>query len=136
MEPSRRALRYITLALNESLNSTYERVRIGSVVVDGNFVVARGSNQNTSHPMQHKYNLKTGRLAPAHALHSEMQALVRSKSYDLTGCEIFVGRYDRNGILGNCRPCPACYQAIVDAGIRRVTYTTPRGIISEIISSD
>jgi deoxycytidylate deaminase len=123
----------MTTALRESLKSPYRRVKIGAVIVDGNFIVSSGFNVDTSHPMQYKYNNKVGRIAPAHRGHAEMMALVRSKDYDLTGCEVFVGRYDRRGRLASCRPCVACWTALQEAGITKITYTSPQGIQSEEI---
>lgn len=128
-----RRLRYLNQALKESLKSPFKGIKIGAVIVDGNYVVSKGYNRNTSHPLQKKYNDKVGRIAPDHNGHAEIIALVRSRDYDLTGCEIFVGRFDRKGKLAMCRPCRACMEAIRAAGISRITYTTPEGIKSEII---
>jgi tRNA(Arg) A34 adenosine deaminase TadA len=129
----KRSKRFITLALRESLLSSYRRVQIGAEIVDGSYVVARAANQATSHPRQFHANNRAGRLAPAHACHAEIHALVRSKGYDLTNCEIFVARFDRNGNLAMCRPCPACQGALQDAGIKNVTYTTESGITTELL---
>lgn len=129
---SKRTSRFIGQALAESARSTYERVRIGAVIVHKNYTVSAGANQNTSHPLQFHYNRVTGRKAPKHNLHAEMQALVKAKDYEETQeCEIFIGRYDRKGRMAMCRPCVACQRALVEKGITRVTYTTPRGIQSE-----
>ena len=128
---NKRVQRYVTLAIKESLNSTYRRVKIGAVIVDGNYVVSKGANLLSSHPMQFRYNNKVSRVAPDHNCHAEILALVRSKSYDLSGAEIFVGRLNRVGNLADCRPCSACFQAIVDSGITTITYTTPRGVFQE-----
>lgn len=127
----KRQLRYVTTALKESLKSPYKRVKIGAVIVDGNYVVSKGFNLNTSHPLQYKYNNKVGRYGHGHAAHAEIMALIRSKDYDLTGCEAFIGRYDRRGRFAICRPCNACYAALQEAGISRITFTTPDGIVSE-----
>ena len=130
----KRTERYITLALQESLNSTYSRVRIGAVLVDGNYIVSKGANLSTSHPMQFRYNQRNQRDwhdGNKHNCHAEMNALIKSKRYDLTNCEIFVARFDRVGNLAMCRPCPACQGALADAGISRVIYTSPQGIVKE-----
>lgn len=103
------------------------------MVVDGNFIVAKGANLATSHPRQYKFNNKVGRDAPEHHLHAEIHALVRSKGYDTSGTEIFVGRMDRRGLMAMCRPCKACAAALKDAGISKVTYTTPQGIKQEVL---
>lgn len=122
------------LALAESARSTYNRVKIGAVVVRGNLLVSQGANLSTSHPLQFKYNNRVKRVAEAHNCHAEMHALIRAKGYEsLRGCEMFVGRYDRRGRLAMCKPCPACADALQDHGIVRVTYTTPSGTIQEDI---
>ena len=100
---TRRTARFIGLALAESARSTYERVRIGAVIVDGNYLVSAGANLATSHPLQRRYNLRSGRLAPAHNCHAEMHAIIRARDYEgLAGCEMFVGRYNREGRLAMC----------------------------------
>ena len=128
---NKREQRYITKALVASLGSSYKRIRIGAVLVDGNYIVAAASNRGTSHPRQRKYNERAGRIAPAHALHAEIHALVKSKNYDLTGTEVFVARLDRTGAMAMCRPCKACRLALSDAGVSTAIYTTPQGIIRE-----
>lgn len=131
---AKRTSRFIGLALAESARSTYERVRIGAVIVDKNYTVSQGANLSTSHPLQYHYNNKVGRLAPKHCLHAEMHALVKAKDYgSLSNCEMFVARLDRKGRLAMCKPCASCREAIINSGIRRVTYTTPSGIKEEIL---
>lgn len=129
---TKRTARFIGQALAESARSTYERVRIGAVIVNKNYEVSKGANLSTSHPLQYRYNQSTGRKAPAHNLHAEMHALVKAKDYEsLEECEIFVARYDRKGRMAMCRPCVACRRALVEKGITRITYTTPKGIQHE-----
>lgn len=128
----KRTARFIGLALAESARSTYDRVRIGAVLVHKNYVVSAGANLSTSHPLQYNYNERVGRYAPRHCLHAEMHAIVRAREYErFDQCDMFVARYDRRGRLAMCRPCKACQQALKDKGITRVTYTTPLGIAAE-----
>ena len=122
--------KFVGAALSESAASTYTRIRIGTVIVRGNKIVSRGANLCTSHPLQKRFNTLANRLAPAHALHSEMHAIVRAKGESLVGTELFVSRLDRRGLWADCRPCPACSLAIRMAGIAIVTYTSPKGIHS------
>lgn len=125
---NKRTLRYITKALEASLDSNYPRIKIGAIIVDGNYVVSSAANQARTHPFQYQLNRDSLRDCPNHYLHAEVHALVRSKAYDLSDSEIFVARYLRDGSLGDCRPCPSCTLALGRAGIRRATYTTPSGI--------
>lgn len=131
---SDRHTHYMNLALTEALRSPMHRVKIGAVIVDGNYVVSKGFNLLSSHPMQYRYNTETGRVAEDHRCHAEVSALVRSKQYPLVDCDMFIGRRDKTGHLAQCRPCVACYRAIRDAGISRIFYTTPSGIQREHIS--
>ena len=128
MEINKRVKRYITLALQESLKSTYGRISIGAVIVDGNYVVSRGSNSTRTHPRQAELNRLSNRSCTGSCTHAEVQALVNSRHYDLSGCDVFVGRYDRRGALSMCKPCPACELGLRDAGISRCYYTTNEGV--------
>ena len=127
---SKRVKRYIALALQESTKSKFGRISIGAVIVDGNYVVSKGSNSTRTHPRQAAYNRISGRVCSGSCTHAEVQALINSKQYDLAGCEIFVGRFARTGELANCLPCPACAHGIRDAGISRCYYTTELGVKS------
>lgn len=120
--------KFVGAALSESALSTYSRIRIGTVIVRGNKIVSRGANLCTSHPLQKRFNTLASRDAPAHALHSEMHAIVNAKGKNLTGCTLYVARLDRRGLWADCRPCPACSLAIRMAGIAIVVYTSPKGI--------
>lgn len=128
---TRRNLRFITKALAASLESDHDKVRIGAVIVDGNYVVSRACNVRRTHTRQHRYNVQTGRKCPAPKLHAEIHALIKSRDYDLTGCTLYVGRYQLNGSLGNCKPCSSCRQAIKDSGIKKIVYTTEEGVREE-----
>ena len=125
---TKRETTFVGLALAESANSTYHRVKIGTVIVRGNKVISRGANLSTSHPLQRRFNDLANRLAPAHALHSELHAIIRAKGESLHGCHLYVARLDRRGLWADSRPCPACTLAIRLAGITTVTYTSPKGI--------
>lgn len=127
--------KYVGLALKESALSTYTRVRIGSVIVQSGKIVGKGANLATSHPQQKRYNNLAKRVAPAHALHSELHAIIRVKRESLVGSHIYIARLDRCGIWADSRPCPACSLAIKLAGISLVSYTSRSGIHT-ILSED
>ena len=120
--------KFVGMALSESASSTYSRIRIGTVIIRGNKIISKGANLCTSHPLQKRFNTLASREAPAHALHSEMHAIVNAKGKNLTGCTLYVSRLDRRGLWADCRPCPACSLAIRMAGIAIVVYTSPKGI--------
>ena len=125
---TKRTVKFVGAALSESALSTYSRVRIGTVITRGSRIVSRGANLSTSHPLQRRFNDLAKRIAPAHALHSELHAIIRAKGESLHGCHLYVARLDRRGLWADCRPCPACSLAIRMAGIAVVVYTSPKGI--------
>lgn len=129
---NRRDRRYILEALKESLDSTYERVNIGAVLVKAGRVVSKGANKKQPHPLQYKYNVKAARPTHTHGLHAEMNAILKNKS-DLRGATVYVGRWDRRGLLAMCRPCKACRLALKEAGVTTMFFTTTEGIKRESI---
>jgi deoxycytidylate deaminase len=125
---TKRIKRYISLALHESTRSTHGRVSIGAVIVDGNYVVSRSANHIHTHPKQAALNAAEGLMYKGACLHAEVGALVNARRYDVQGCDIFVGRYDRRGNLADCKPCPACERGLRNSGISRCYFTNQDGV--------
>lgn len=122
-ETKNRNERYFQLAKEASLRSTHDRIRIGAVIVKGNWVVSKGFNQAKSHPRQFTYNRLSGRVAPKSHLHAEIDALIKSKDADLSGSSIYVFRETKNGKPALCKPCPACTLALRESGVSEVFFT-------------
>lgn len=118
--------RWFELAEEVSKKSEYPRIKIGAVIVKGNYMIATGYNQQKSHPLQAKLNNSFRDWeSNNHYLHAEVHALIQSsREEDLKGADIYVFRRDRNGDLAASRPCNVCYNAIKAAGIQRIYYTT------------
>lgn len=140
INPTTRQQRYFTIAKRNADKSTYLRmnsgkIAIGAAIVKGNYVVSEGFNKRKTHTFQHTHNKRTFYLAPVPNLHAEIDALIYSRYNDLSGCEIFVYREMTDGTLGNCRPCRACMNALKDAGIKHIYYTTEEGYHYERITS-
>lgn len=138
--PTTRQKRYFLAAKQSSLNSTYKRlnrpngcgrVSIGSVIVNGNYIVSKGHNKIKTHPFQQLHNHRSLYQSPSPRIHAEIDALIYSRYNDLTSCEIFVYRQNMDGSLGDCNPCKACRNALKDAGIKHLYYTTNEGYCYE-----
>lgn len=124
---SKRELYYFDLARKQSLKSTHNKVSIGAVIVRGNHVLSKGWNQEKSHPTQFRYN----RFRPFkchHKIHAEIHALERSTSDSFVGASCFTFRHDKKGLLAPSRPCNACYEALSDAGISKIYYSSSSGL--------
>lgn len=140
--PTTRQKRFFTVAQKQSLLSTYARhkgnrsngkICIGSAIVKGNYVVSTGVNKIKTHTKQLSFNKKHSFITPAPRIHAEIDALIGSRYNDLTGCEVFVYRETADGMIANCRPCPACMGALIAAGIKHLYYTTEDGYFYERI---
>lgn len=130
--PTARQMRYFNIAKNNGSKSTYtrlhgSRVAIGAAIVNGNYVVSTGHNKRKTHTLQHSHNCYTQYKAPSPNIHAEIDALIYSRYNDLSGCEVFVYRELNNGLLGDCRPCKACMNALKHAGIKHIYYTSEQG---------
>lgn len=130
--PSTRHMRYFLIAKRNADRSTYMRltngkIAIGAVIVKGNYVISEGHNKRKTHTFQHVHNTKALYKAPTPNIHAEIDCLIQSRFNDLSGCEVYVYRDLVIGGLGDCRPCAACMNALVDAGVRHVYYTSTSG---------
>jgi len=126
--------RYFELAESVAKLSDYPRIKIGSVLVKNKDVVSVGQNMLKTHPTQHRYNKCLPYDMPIDHVHSEINCLSKARPDLLRGSTLYVFRRDRNGNIAMCRPCNACMQAIRDAGIKDLYYTTQYGYNYERIS--
>ena len=126
--------KYFKLAENISELSDFKRVHIGSVLVKNKDVVSVGQNMLKTHPAQHRYNKCLPYDMPTDHVHSEINCISKARPDLLRGSTLYIFRRDRNGNPAMCRPCNACMQAIRDAGIRDIYYSTGYGYSYERIS--
>lgn len=125
-------LKFFRLASLASESSSYPKLHIGAVIVSGNKLVSVGANKWRTHTKQKKYtpyryNTVWEADEDVGRCHAEMDAIIRAGRSDLSGATIYVYRQDMNGHLAESKPCGACMQAIKEAGIRDVFYTSRDG---------
>lgn len=133
-----RDVKFFELALAAARTSRHSKAHIGAVVVSNKDVVSVGVNQrDKTHPMQKKYNVARFGFdsdALRHCTHAEIDALTKVKNVgQYKNIRVYVGRTMKNGELGMCRPCPACFNALKDHGINEIFYTTEHGFAHEVI---
>lgn len=101
-------------------NQSGHGVPMGAVIVAGNRLISSGWNINKSHPKQKVY------FNPKREIHAELSALLRCPENLLVGSTLYIVRKDRtvnSRVVLLAKPCPVCYEAIVDAGIEKVVYS-------------
>ena len=129
---SKKNIKFFRLAQLLAETSTYPKLRIGAVIVAGRRVVSVGVNRWRTHTKQKKYapyryDTQEEAESDVGRCHAEMDALIKAGRAALHGASIYVYREDLNGLLAECRPCGACMQAIREAGIKNVHYTSRDG---------
>lgn len=99
------------------------RFRHTSLVVYRNDIVGVGYNQLKTHPLQKQF----GKNSESIFLHAEIDAirnaLRRVSVEELTRCDLYVIRVDKNNLLGNSKPCEGCQRAIIHFNLRNVYHS-------------
>lgn len=127
--------RYFNIAKEVSLLSEYDKIKIGSILVNKHDIIATGFNKIKSHPLQKKRNIKrftdTLNETCKNRIHAELDCLIKiPKHIDLSRAVIYNYRDNKDG-LQNSRPCEACMDEIRRRGIRTIYYTTTNGYCRE-----
>jgi len=101
-------------------NSTFDRHRLGAVIIKGGSVISTGYNSI-------RYTREIGKST----LHAEEAAIIKllksRRQHLLVGSELYVTRVRPNGSCGLSLPCDRCMSLITSVGIKRVYYTTDEG---------
>jgi deoxycytidylate deaminase len=129
----KRDQKFFKVAEAVAATSTYNGVHIGAVIVKKNSIISVGVNAEKSHPIQKLHNSKRdlGVEEIHHNIHAEMAAIIKTKSKNLKGCEVFVYRQKKDGKLGMSRPCAACMDALIKYGVKVFHYTSDIGYVTE-----
>ena len=110
----------MNVAYKIALGSTFERHKLGAVIIKGGSVISTGYN-----------SIRHTREIGKSTLHAEEAAIIKllksRRQHLLVGAELYVCRTRPNGTCGLSRPCARCMSLIKAVGIKRVFYTTDEG---------
>jgi len=95
----------------------------GAVVVKGGRVLGTGFNKDRNNPRI----VDPKRIKMDCSFHAEEMA-IRDAGENLKGAKIYVARVNRHGHDRDSRPCPRCFTLIQSAGIKKIVYTSEKGI--------
>lgn len=116
--------KFMKYAIEESLKSKDNRLKVGACIVKDNKVVATGFNSmpnNISNEDYYWFPEKSGAiclddsfLETKHAFvcHAELNAIINCERKDLIGAKLYVTSY----------PCYQCAKMIIQSGIKEVYY--------------
>lgn len=95
----------------------------GAVVVKGGRVLGTGWNRDRNSPTI----IDPNRIKQDCSYHAE-EVAIREAGTNLKGAVIYVARINRQGKDRDSQPCTKCSSLIEEAGIKRVIYTSEKGI--------
>lgn len=132
---TKRDMQYFDVAVALAKTSPHFKNKLGAIIVLKNEVLSSATNLSKSHPMQKQYNFHRKIDIIHDHLHAEIHSIVKSPDKrKLRGATIYVSRVRNDQKLGMARPCPACFNALKDFGIKEIFYTTDTGFAQEIMS--
>lgn len=101
--------------------------RLGALCLDRKGkVISAGHNKRKTHPLQARHAKRQSENEKIY-LHAEIAALVKCREQPHT---VVVCRLRKHGI-GLAKPCPICIEAMYEAGVQVVKYSTNEGTFVE-----
>jgi len=111
----------IDLAIIASKSGCHHQHKMGAAIFHKRKLISIGINHSKTHPIQKRYSVDNERSDKSIYLHAEIAAIIAAKGYT-NNSHIYVARWLRSNNIGDSRPCKACHNALLDAGISKVTY--------------
>lgn len=135
-------------ACQEALRSDVRIARVGCAVMCHGTVVSVGRNAMRTDPTQRRWNrfrtfeyLTDSDPANMDSIHAEIAAIKAipwpvDKQMKWGQARVYVFRVAPGLPLGQgmARPCPACWNALLEKGVRQVVYTTGKGFAKEHVA--
>ena len=112
-------MRWLNRAIKQAEQAPHDQWRVGAVLVRGGSAISVGFNRYRNDP-------SIVDLAGV-SYHAEAVAIRRAGD-SCEGATLYVARVTRRGFLGTARPCESCQEALHEAGINTVMWTTPTGL--------
>ena len=88
----------------------------------GNILSVGHNSYTKSHPLMKLYSSKVQASEHKIVLHAEIDALIKAKRRG-TPHSIFISRIGAKGDAKLAKPCKICMNALISAGIKKISYT-------------
>ncbi|MER6434108.1 deaminase [Streptomyces sp900105245] len=112
---------FMQAALRQALRSNC-RFPMGAILTQGNRVLASAPNKKRNSPM----------IDYRHSTFHAEEAVLRRVS-NTEGATIYVARVNARRQPAMAKPCGRCQQAMLQAGVRRVFYTSHTGVVQGMV---
>lgn len=107
-------IRFFNVAKKESFKSDHPQHKIGCVVVKGNRVLSKATNKLKTTPKSNH---------PYFSLHAELNCFLKSNLNDLTNCDIYLYRENKNGEIACSKPCLYCFKLLKKLKVSSIYFT-------------
>lgn len=97
----------VRMAIKACQKSRHHSHKLGCVIIKGGTIISAGWNIDVQH--------------------AEHTAINRAWRSNIDGAIAIVVRIRKDGSIGLAKPCITCLNRLIDAGIKKVTYTTNSG---------
>lgn len=125
-------------SLKSDYTSNCSSARVGCITVYKGTILTKSFNSDKTHTIQAKYNKwrynseEAKKYLPS-KIHAELGCIQRIKYLDIdfSKVHVYVYRETKNGKMALARPCPSCFAAIKELGIKNIHYSTENGFCHE-----
>lgn len=107
-------------ARKEAEKSTFNRARVGAIIVKGGRILSSGYNQTRYSKLSARNQYKS-----IHAEEACIIKLLRKPNglQMLAGATIYITRIKKDGSTGLAKPCKTCQDLINSVGIKKIVHT-------------
>lgn len=113
-------MKYTNLITNELDNISDQRWKIIAILVSKKPIAIASNVLDKTHPINAKDN-------PYKGMHAEIRCLRKAPPNKIKNSVMYVLRWS-NGIFRLAKPCPMCMEHIEKADIKKVIYSTEKGM--------
>ena len=101
----------IKTAYKEALKGRHPSQKVGAVLYKGGRIIGRASNMSRPFGLDNR------------GFHAEERLLNKCSKEKLDGATVVVVRTNLKGCISSMsRPCPTCYNLLVESGVKKIVY--------------
>lgn len=113
-----------------------QRCRHFSFILNKKKIITIGFNNQKTHPINLKYRFVNRKNIPINDLvgtHSELNALIKLGTDDVSGLVLVNTRINRNGEIDLSMPCTGCQSFLTTLNFKKVFYSTKSGNFEQFL---
>lgn len=114
-------------AIESAVFSDFPTFKLGAALYSRRKLISVGWNHTKTHPLL----FQGSKHRRQESRHAEFSVLLGVPKHLVVGSTVFVARVTKGGRVSMAKPCPSCQNLLKTAGVRKVYYSNPEGIMEE-----